>query len=156
MKNFKISLTVYLILAGVFIIFPLNRVSSQEDTDHQNKNIEHSNHEESLSLSLNDGKRWQMDDHTRKMTTEMLATFSTSDHSTVTGLNFLGKQLREQLDKLIKGCTMTGQSHEQLHIFLNSYMPAVNSLIVSNDINTGTRNAIAIKKLLESYQQYFE
>jgi len=97
-----------------------------------------------------------MDDHTRKITKEMRATFTTSDHSTVVGLNSLGRQLRVQLDNLIKECTMTGQAHEQLHIFLNSYIPAVDSLTSSNDIKSGTQKAIDINNLLDTYQKYFE
>ena len=107
-------------------------------------------------LSLNDGEKWEMDDHTRMMSAKMQETFFSADHSTQGNLNALGLQLEEQLDTLIKGCTMTGASHDQLHLFLSGYMPAVQGMARAEDYDSARSLAIKIKGELQAYKQHFK
>ena len=52
----------------------------------------------------------------------------------------------------MQGCTMTGDAHNQLRIFLAGYMPAVNSLA-----DHGTcEDAQSVKHYLKGYNNYFE
>ena len=111
------------------------------------------NHDKEVSgsvpgLSLNDGKKWQMDDHTRKMFAEMDSRLS--EHKGE--LKKLGEGLEDDLDKLVRGCTMVGGAHDELHRFLIQYLPAVSKLE-----NTGSKESLAqVKRLLETYPNFFE
>jgi hypothetical protein len=99
-------------------------------------------------LTLNDGKKWQMDDHTREMFAAMAT--RTSEHKGE--LKKLGEGLEEDLDKLVRGCTMVGGAHDELHRFLIHYVPAVSKLE-----NTGSMEALTrVKMLLQAYPEYFE
>ena len=86
----------------------------------------------------------------------MEQSFFQADHSTLTGLNGAGAQLDAQLKELINGCTMQGESHNQLHIFLNDYMPTVKGLAEAKDYETARDSAIRLKGQLESYKHYFK
>lgn len=100
-----------------------------------------------LQLSLNDGVKWKMDDHTRSTYIEMVSVAE----SELTG-KALGVQLQNKLNKLISGCTMTGEAHNQLHIFLTEFMPVVKELSETGDSESSNR----AKELLHSYPKYFE
>ncbi|WP_275097077.1 hypothetical protein [Sedimenticola hydrogenitrophicus] len=106
-------------------------------------------------LSLNNDQPWEMDEHTRNMSKKMHDTFITGDHSSLEGLTSVGVQLERQMETLIKGCTMTGEAHDQLHLFLNSHIPTINALAKADNYNSARENAIRLKGQLEAYQKHF-
>jgi hypothetical protein len=69
-------------------------------------------------------------------------------------LNAAGVQLKAQLDKLIRGCTMTGESHDQLHVFLAGYIPAIKGLANAENYDTARNSAIKTKGNLEVYKRH--
>jgi len=107
-------------------------------------------------LQLNGAERWEMDEHTRTMLAKMEQTFFQADHSTLVGLKGAGVQLDAQLEALINGCTMQGEAHNQLHIFLTDYMPTVKGLVDAKDYDEARDSAIRLKGYLESYKHYFK
>lgn len=107
-------------------------------------------------LGLNNGERWEMDDHTRNLSQQMYQTFYSADHSTLEGLNAAGRALEQQMQKLVAGCTMTGKAHEQLHVFLNEHVPTINALTNADDYASARENAIRLKGQLETYQKHFK
>jgi hypothetical protein len=107
-------------------------------------------------LSLNDGKRWEMDDHTRKMSLKMSKTFFNSDHSSQASLSAMGAKLENQLNQLIAGCTMDGEAHKQLHVFLADYIPNIKSLTEAKDLDMARDSAIKLKANLETYEKHFK
>lgn len=99
-----------------------------------------------LHISLDDGQKWVMDDHTR-------STFKTMSERINAGGDFdeLGKSLKSDLDSLIQGCTMTGEAHNQLHVYLTHLSPAIEKLS-SNGSEESLKN---VSELLEIYPDYF-
>jgi len=128
--------------------------TAKEKTAH-----EHGNHGSEAAISglkLNNGVRWEMDGHTRTMSSKMEKTFFNADHSTQSSLNAMGVQLEAQLDVLIAGCTMDGEAHNQLHMFLNDYIPTVNNLSKAKDLESARGEAIKLKGQLEAYKTHFK
>ncbi len=120
---------------------------------------ENSNHDASASLaglSLNNGNKWEMDEHTRVMSKKMKQTFFAADHSTKEGLKAVSAELQTQVDKLIVGCTMQGKSHNQLHVFLNDHIPTINALNKAQDYSSAKASAIKLKGQFEKYPKYFK
>jgi len=107
-------------------------------------------------LSLNHGQPWEMDEHTRTLSKKMRDTFFAGDHSSLEGLTSIGAELEHQMQDLVKGCTMTGQAHDQLHVFLNSHIPTINALAKAENYDAARENAIRLKGQLETYQQHFK
>jgi len=101
-------------------------------------------------VSLNAGEKWEMDGHTRKSINRMNQLINGDE--TVT----LGKSLAGEFHDLMQGCTMQGEPHNQLHVFLNELMPEI--LALSSDQSDegikGEREKI--RKLLQEYNLYFE
>jgi hypothetical protein len=134
----------------------LNHEVSTVSDDDSPQGHNHSQETQISGMELNNGKKWKMDDHTRSMFIKMLSSFTASDHSAVEELQKSGVQLKGQIDDLIKGCTMTGDAHNQLHIFLTGYIPAVEMLASSSDLKSGRDQALKVKWFLDMYDDYFE
>ena len=99
-------------------------------------------------LALNGDAKWTMDDHTRTMFTAMTARVSADTDAGVD----LGKLLQADVQSLIAGCTMHGEAHDELHKYLMTLLPAVNSLA-----ETGNQEAAqTVQDHLELYPRYFE
>ncbi|MCC7510494.1 MAG: hypothetical protein IT464_14120 [Planctomycetes bacterium] len=107
-------------------------------------------------LRLDDGRKWQADDHTRASAARMRDAISSADASTVEAARALGSRLQKELDELIRGCTMTGAAHDQLHVFLGRLMPAVDSLAKAADVAAAEKALASVRELLETYDRHFE
>ncbi len=105
-------------------------------------------------LALDGDQKWMMDDHTRMVVGTMSDRFvgrelaSSSTHD----LEQLGEALSDDIQALIKGCTMSGPAHNELHKFLGHYLPAVNQLTTSGD----AVHAARVQALLGVYGDHFE
>ena len=105
-------------------------------------------------LALNNGSKWEMDDHTRTVFAKMATSFLNFDPQSMDedGLMKAGADLQVDINALIQGCTMTGDAHDQLHVYLTGYMPAVAALSDSGRIE----DAQKVTHYLEKYGDYFE
>lgn len=119
----------------------------------------HDNHAGAVSLqnlTLNNGKRWQMDEHTRTMSEKMEKTFFDADHSTQASLNALGAELETQIQELVAGCTMEGKAHDQLHVFLNDHIPTITAMVKADSLESARTSAIQLKGQFETYRKHFQ
>lgn len=119
---------------------------SHDSAEHYEHSIDHA----SVSrpeIKLNDGAKWQMDEHTRAMIKSMSDKVAASSDAKT-----LGAALQGDLDKLIQGCTMQGDAHDQLHIFLMAYIPAVKELTLTSSPESQEH----VNILLADYPNYFE
>lgn len=121
--------------------------------DHSHGN--HTNAAGISGLSLNHGQPWEMDEHTRTMLVKMEATFFAADHSSQAGLNAAGAELKGHLDDLIAGCTMAGEAHDQLHVFMTEYIPAIELLAQAEDYAAAKDAAIKLKGYFGTYKEFF-
>ena len=113
------------------------------ETPSHNHKANHENHH----LSLNHGAKWVMDAHTREMFETMTQRLESNSKP-----ELLGSQLDEDIKKLIKGCTMTGRAHDQLHLYLTSLIPAIEALKSEQSMD----KLHAVKHALNNYKRYFE
>jgi len=129
---------------------------NESKSDQHDKNSHSSDHSSNPEdgLRLNNGQKWIMDDHTRSSFVKMTTLFIDTDYLSMEeeGLKKSGSDLQVQLGELIKGCTMTGEAHDQLHVYLMGYMPAVATLSESGRME----DAKKVKHYLEIYDDYFE
>ncbi len=99
------------------------------------------------SLKLDDGKRWKTDEPTRKSMTAMKERMADKSLEGKT----LGEALDKELQKLIQGCKMTGEAHNQLHYWLEPFMGHV------KELREGKEGAAEkVKSSLAEYDKYFE
>lgn len=110
-----------------------------------------------IKFVLNDGKKWQMDEHTRNAIKYLDSLLKSQDPiNTIENYNLLGEKLDDQLILLIRGCTMEGPAHDQLHIFLGYFYPMVQDLKKDNKVESSKKILAAMKNLFVEYHKYFE
>jgi len=132
--------------------------SEQNHDSHQQESLDTQHSEQSANtladMSLNQDQKWLMDAHTRAIFSEMASSFSSVDHSTMESddLKKMGVSLQTDIDTLIQGCTMVEKAHDQLHIFLTGYIPAVIALAESGQLE----DAKKVAHYLNGYQHYFQ
>ena len=143
------------IIASTFFFGGFQQVyAAQQEHNHEHK--KNSEEKADNGLSLNHGKRWEMDQHTRVMSVKMNDTFFNSNHSTQASLNSLGVKMELQLNELIAGCTMEGEAHNQLHLFLTDYIPTIKNLAKAKNLDKARRSAIKLKGYLDIYKKHFK
>ncbi len=130
-------------ITAIILIFAGCREHHDSHHAHPDNHIE----TDELQLTLNDGQRWKMDDHTRAMFKAMTERIEAGGD-----INVVGKGLKSDLDKLIQGCTMTGEAHNQLHAFLIPFIPAVQEF----SANASVESLQEVEELLQEYPKYFE
>ncbi len=117
----------------------------------------HGSHGTELQLTLNNGDKWPVDEHTRTSAKKIAGLVNSSEtiHS-VEDARTLAGALDEELDVLVRGCTMTGPAHDQLHMFLVALFPKVEELKEKTDTSDLQSTREEIGSLLEAYENHFE
>ncbi|MDX2473624.1 MAG: hypothetical protein QNL91_07920 [Candidatus Krumholzibacteria bacterium] len=145
--------------ALIFISCSSDKTDGPAETAETAEQAEHAGHAHTAAteddgLVLNDGAKWQMDDHTRASFVQMAASFEKVDAAALgtAGLKLAGDGLKKDLEGLIQGCTMTGADHDQLHVYLMKYIPAVTALQESGSV----ADAKMVQHYLSIYGDYFE
>lgn len=129
-----------------------------EDSGNQNHDdhAAHGGADGLTSLALNDGEKWQMDTHTRESIVSLNETVADVTVESAESGQQIGVTLNEQLKTLIRGCTMDGASHDNLHVFLEAFMPAVNKLEAAASTDEARHQLGEIQSMLQTYEQHFE
>ena len=110
---------------------------------------------EHAGLTLNKGQKWNADDHTEASIGRMDALLAPLP-ADVAAYHALGEALQAETQTLIRGCTMTGADHDQLHVVLEKLLPQVAALrtgVVLADLKAGRSDLMA---LLAAYHRHFE
>ncbi len=154
----KHVLTVICLLATALFLISCGSEKTEASHEHA-EHAEHTDHPHTAAteddgLVLNDGKKWQMDEHTRTSFAKMATSFVAADAAALgaDGLKKAGDALKADLEGLIQGCTMTGADHDQLHVYLMGYIPAVTALQESGQVE----DAKKVQHYLAIYGDYFE
>lgn len=141
MKN-KMYLITLLSLGITFLLVSCGRDRNSHHGAHQS----HAD-SEALKIELNNSEKWELDNHTRSMFQTMLKRIEAGGAP-----QDIGTSLSKDLDKLIQGCTMTGQAHNQLHVYLVSYIPSVQKLKESGSVDSLDE----VKEILHEYPKFFK
>lgn len=106
------------------------------------------------SLELNNSEKWQMSPEMGAMFAESVAYFQDANYSTLdtAGLKSVGSGLHQRMLKIIQACNMRGPAHDQLHVFIMGYMPAISKLADEGTI----ADAELVDVYLTTYTEYFE
>jgi hypothetical protein len=107
------------------------------------------------TLTLNDGQKWVMDDHTRKMIAEIRSTVDGAAVADLEGAHSLGDTLQAKVNRLVQGCTMEGAAHDQLHVFLSQFIPAAGAMVSASSAQSGQESLERIRDLLAEYDRTF-
>ena len=117
----------------------------------------HEHGEAVVELALNDGEKWQVDDHTRGAASRLTEIVEvTAPIDSVDDARVLGSAIDAEIATLIQGCTMTGPAHDQLHVFLVEVFPRVEELKTAEDLDGLRQVQTEMGALLDAYDRHFE
>jgi hypothetical protein len=107
------------------------------------------------TLQLNNGEKWKVNDEMMPHLTEMQEIILNYDME-AGDYKTLASSLDSHNKKLIKSCTMKGESHDQLHLWLHPYLEMVDNLGKAESLEAATIIINQIKESFKSFNQYFQ
>jgi len=152
-----------LIKSGVLMLLPLaflvagcGHATEKGHDHHEAEEAHHHADEQENAVTLNNGDKWEADAHTVSVVSEMRKELSDFERSGQGNYKVLGDSLTHQLNVLIKGCTMKGPAHDELHKWLVPLTQQVKDLSTANDSGEGAATVTEIEKSLEVFDESFQ
>ena len=154
MKNSNVKMLLFSTIA----VLALSCNSGSKETEKNNETptettvkAEH-HHDEHEAIVLNNGEKWKVDDnmmeHIRNMEKEVVSL----DKEKPENYKVAAGNLKKNLDLLTSNCTMNGQAHDELHIWLLPFIELVEDF--SKD--KSNENLAKIQESFTTFNQYFE
>lgn len=113
--------------------------------------IEENNQDLVETITLDNGQKWVVNSQMRPFIEQgeqlVNAYISNGDSDYL----LLAQNLKQTNTELIKSCTMTGKSHDQLHLWLHPHIQIVEALSKQSDLEQSNQ---IINQLQQSYNQY--
>ncbi|HNP19799.1 MAG TPA: hypothetical protein PKL31_15275 [Fulvivirga sp.] len=109
---------------------------------------EHNEHSDDSPLELDNGQKWKVNAEMIPYILDgekMLNEYDGSDYKQ------LAEQLKDKNNGLIKSCTMTGKSHDELHKWLYPHIELITAL---GDAESEQKATAIIEQLKESFNTY--
>lgn len=152
---------IVLVLLPVMLALAGCGQSTVHDHDHDHESEASGGHEHAhdavtnKALTLNDGEKWQADEHTMSAAQKMKRTVSDFENSGRGDYNVLADTLETQLNELIVGCTMEGAPHDALHQWLEPFLGEVKELSNVQGPTEGDAALKSIQKSLDVFDEHF-
>lgn len=108
-------------------------------------------HASTGGIALNNGEKWPADKHTNDKVSEMKK--EVNNYKSTKDYSKLSTNLDADVNELIKGCTMDGEPHNQLHHWLEPFMGLVKSM---NEAKSDIEKTVKVEKIETSLNQYTE
>lgn len=114
-------------------------------------------HEKKSVYTLNGTEKWEMDSHTKRSIDNMNTLFqNTAMLSNPADFNKFALSFETELDSMIKGCTMTGKSHDQLHLFIGEIFQPLENLKKDSILTDAKNSFTTLKDALTEYDKFFK
>jgi len=155
MKNYLLPFTLSLLI-GISASY---QVTAEEHDDHHGNT--------SLSMTLDQGKKWPIDDSLHKGMTEIRALMITNladihqNKFTKQQYSRLANTLQTHLNYLFENCALPTAADAQLHILLSGLMQGVFQMNTGSERQQGSilsekqQGSILVVQALQNYSAYF-
>lgn len=153
------------ILSAILIGCNENKVKTSSDAPAQSEVVhtnETAHHDSPLDnswtkeIELDNGKKWEANKETNIGVEKMLNIIKERDPRTLNEYHEMASQLNDQKNFVVKECTMTGPSHDNLHIFLHPLIEKIDALGKVENVEEGSEIVESVKENLEAYFNYFQ
>ena len=145
-----------IIVLGIssFLLWSCNS-NAEKSATHQEAetHVAHQSDENSEIMELNNGEKWVVNEEMKPFVLKGEELVSTYIQDNQTDFKALAEQLKDQNTQLIKSCTMTGKSHDELHKWLHPHLEIVKTL--ENETDATKANEV-VAQLQHSYKEYHE
>ena len=149
-------LTITLFIMSLFI-FSCNDTSTVIDNTEKNQVADtHGILHSEEPITLNNGEKWTVNEemmiHVRSMENEV----NTFKSKKIEDYAVLAKKIETHIDELVSGCTMKGQSHDELHKWLMPFIDSNKAFSESKTEQEFATNLEKIKTSLITFNNYFK
>ncbi|WP_447950930.1 hypothetical protein [Chryseobacterium koreense] len=130
-----------------------------ENHDHHATSDEHATTDEhsteGATLELDNGKKWKTNAEMLPFINEQEKLLKNYDHAKG-DYQKLAANLASANDKLVQSCTMTGKSHDVLHVWLNDHLQFINQLKNAANKEEAEQTIAVLDNSMAKYHTYFE
>lgn len=107
-------------------------------------------------IELNNDNKWQANSETNEGVLKMQNSIKTQPTNTLVEYFALVEQLNVDKNYVIKNCTMKGDSHDNLHVWLLPLIAKIDALSEAKTIEDAAKLKQSIKENMNAYFDYFE
>ncbi|MBU4538632.1 MAG: hypothetical protein L6264_08340 [Weeksellaceae bacterium] len=131
------------------------QTAADNHSEHADKAKSEEHSDVNVNLELDNGKKWKTNNEMLPFIQEQERLIKAYD-SDKGDYKKLAADLNSANEKLIKSCTMTGKSHEVLHVWLTNHMNTIQQLSKSSNKEEAEKLTEALEHSMESYHHYFD
>ena len=126
--------------------------------DHQamESDAPHHHEEDAGPLELNDGEKWEADEHTLSVVKDMKSETLDFEKAGKKDYQALADSLTIQLNTLIAGCTMEGKAHDELHKWLVPVTENIKDLKTAKESSAARSKVDKMNESLRAFDDFFE
>lgn len=107
-------------------------------------------------IQLDHGSKWLANAETTLGVSKMLTALNGFNGGSVSAYQALGDDLNDLKNTIVKECTMTGPSHDNLHVWLHPLIEKIEALQNTDSEASGVQRAHDIEQHLNGYYEFFE
>jgi hypothetical protein len=127
-----------------------------EQTAVENKEDSHGDQNNWMGqIQLDNGSKWKANIETTEGIQAMSSRIAQDESNSIKHYKNLASDLNDLKNNIIKECTMEGESHDNLHVFLVPLADKIEALGELNSVHEGAVITRDIRKHLEVYFNYF-
>lgn len=139
--------------------------NSKVQQEHETEQVTHHEHEstdELLSnawiyeMQIDEGKKWEANLETTIGVNKMVEIMEDHNPQTVDEYHTMAQALNEQKNYIIKECTMTGPSHDDLHVFLHPLIDKIDALLNVESVENAKAITKSINDNVKEYYNFFK
>ena len=106
-------------------------------------------------IKLDNGKKWQSNSETNEGVLKMQNRIKDFSSNTLEGYYELAEKLNVDKNYVIQNCTMKGDSHDNLHVWLLPLIAKLDALSEANTIEEAAKLKQSIEENINEYADYF-
>jgi hypothetical protein len=107
-------------------------------------------------IVLNNGEKWTVNAEMKPHIEQEHLILTTYINDQETDYQSLAEELKGQTELLIQSCTMTGESHEELHKWLHPHITLISDLGKAEDVESANKIISDIQASFENYHHFFQ
>ncbi len=107
-------------------------------------------------IVLNNGVKWEANQETTNGLFLIYNIIINHNSTEVVGYKYLGDQLKEESNQIIKNCTMKGAAHDNLHVFLLPLIEKIDEFQNVTSVDYGNELKKSILSHIDAYDTYFD
>ncbi|HMU05670.1 MAG TPA: hypothetical protein PJ990_18685 [Saprospiraceae bacterium] len=143
-------------LALSAVLFSCDSASNKANQPSTSSTPHEDTHEDGEALKLNNGEKWLVNEEMKPFVLQAEDILNQYIISTSEDYLTLAEQLKSKNSHLIKSCTMTGESHDELHKWLHPHMELIASMSDATSIEDANKIIVELQSSFSTYNQYFQ